>query len=83
MVIIIWQKLLLKMAAQEAVHPADLISRWMPLLADRILPGDLVQTRQKCHWARYMYIHVCIYAYIFKHIGLFGLFVNSMFGDVQ
>ena len=83
MVIIIWQKLLRKMAAQEAVHPADLLSRWMPLLADRILPGDLVQTMQTCHWTRYVYIHVRIYTYRFKHLGLFGIVVNSMFGDVQ
>jgi len=31
-------------------HPTDLILRWMPLKADRGLPGELMQAMRSCGW---------------------------------
>lgn len=56
-VIALWQRYLCKLAqalsaAGTSVKPIDLIMRWMPLKADRGLPGELLSTMQKAGWVR-------------------------------
>jgi len=56
-VIVLWQRYLCKLAqalsaAGNIVKPIDLIMRWMPLKADRGLPGELLQTMQNSGWCR-------------------------------
>lgn len=51
-VITFWQRYICKMV-QAGVFSAsaiDLILRWMPLKADRVLPGELCETLRSCHW---------------------------------
>jgi hypothetical protein len=55
-VIIFWQRYLCKIAGSfyEAVdrtcHPTDLILKFMPLKADRGLPGDVLRAMKECGW---------------------------------
>jgi hypothetical protein len=35
---------------EPASHALDWICQWMPLKADRALPGDLISTLQQCNW---------------------------------
>merc|ERR1719162_2204282 len=56
-VIIFWQRYLHKLAGvvvskvdSGKVEPAELIMRWMPLKADRVLPGDLLGTLTETGW---------------------------------
>jgi len=59
-VIIFWQRYLCKLASAPNCSPQaysqgaclDLILKWMPIKADRGLPGELLQTMQKCGWMR-------------------------------
>lgn len=58
-VISFWQRCLCKIAEAEnlaagkmVVEPANLILRWMPLKADRSLPGKLLRTMRRCRWKR-------------------------------
>merc|ERR1712146_658240 len=45
-----WQRYLCKFAHATGQCEANLILKWMPLKADRVLPGELVDTMQKCGW---------------------------------
>mmetsp|Transcript_49886 Transcript_49886/g.93502 ORF Transcript_49886/g.93502 Transcript_49886/m.93502 type:complete len:341 (+) Transcript_49886:93-1115(+) len=51
-VLIFWQRYLVSLAQSlpDGVSAVDLILRWMPLRADRSLPGELLSTMQKCGW---------------------------------
>jgi hypothetical protein len=57
-VIIFWQRYLVKLAAvvlpkkghDQQPEPAELVMRWMPLKADRVLPGDLLNTLKSVGW---------------------------------
>lgn len=51
-VIVFWQRYLCKYAKQQGIgaDPADLIRKWMPLKADRTLPGTLQQVLRECQW---------------------------------
>lgn len=58
-VISFWQRCLCKMAEAAnlsaghlVVEPSTLIMRWMPLKADRSLPGKLMKTMRRCRWKR-------------------------------
>jgi len=55
-----WQRCLCKLAMGDersmddmALDPAELILKWMPLKADRSLPGTLLETMRKCGWRRW------------------------------
>merc|ERR1712010_306366 len=45
-----WQRFLVKLAQATGQCEANMILKWMPLKADRVLPGDLVETMKKCGW---------------------------------
>mmetsp|Transcript_101803 Transcript_101803/g.287166 ORF Transcript_101803/g.287166 Transcript_101803/m.287166 type:complete len:1029 (+) Transcript_101803:173-3259(+) len=50
-----WQRCLCKLAeatSGSAAAGADLILQWLPLKADRSLPGTLLGTMQRCGWKR-------------------------------
>jgi hypothetical protein len=49
-IIIFWQQYMCELAAEENIHAMDWILQWMPVKADRALPGDLLSTMQKCGW---------------------------------
>lgn len=54
-VIAFWQRALCKIAEDAGfpgVEPADLILEWMPLKADRSLPGTLLDTMRRCGWVK-------------------------------
>jgi len=49
-VISFWQRYLCKVAQSKLSSPVDPILRWMPLRADRVLPGDLLRAMQSSGW---------------------------------
>jgi hypothetical protein len=50
-VIIFWQRYMCKLAdALPDGDAMDWILAWMPLMADRTLPGELLSTMQRCGW---------------------------------
>jgi hypothetical protein len=55
-VIIFWQRYLCKLAERcefsvdVATHPSDLILKFMPLKADRGLPGEVLRALNECGW---------------------------------
>lgn len=50
-IIIFWQQYMCKLADyHEDVHAMDWILQWMPVKADRALPGELLSTMHKCGW---------------------------------
>jgi hypothetical protein len=50
-VIVFWQQYMCELAnCQEDSHAMDWILQWMPVKADRALPGDLLSTMQRCGW---------------------------------
>lgn len=51
-VITFWQRYLVKLSGTCAfnVEPADLVMKWMPLKADRVRPGDLMNTLRSAGW---------------------------------
>jgi len=51
-VISFWQRYLCNLARATGQRETDLILRWMPLKADRVLPGELLGTMQKCGWVK-------------------------------
>lgn len=51
-VITFWQRYLCRFAQATSQRETDLILKWMPLKADRVLPGELITTLQQCGWAR-------------------------------
>mmetsp|Transcript_111263 Transcript_111263/g.359176 ORF Transcript_111263/g.359176 Transcript_111263/m.359176 type:complete len:230 (+) Transcript_111263:532-1221(+) len=58
-VITFWQRSLYKLAEEAnrkagrtVLEPAKLIMQWMPLKADRSLPGRLLKTMRRCRWKR-------------------------------
>lgn len=60
-VICFWQRCLVQLAdaanscspdGVPHVEPVDLILKWMPLKADRSLPGILLQTMRRCGWTK-------------------------------
>jgi hypothetical protein len=53
-VITFWQRYLCKLAEslEESSHPSDLILEFMPLKADRGLPGDLLQALSESGWTK-------------------------------
>eukprot|EP00928_Gymnodinium_smaydae_P019854 TRINITY_DN17642_c1_g3_i2.p1 TRINITY_DN17642_c1_g3~~TRINITY_DN17642_c1_g3_i2.p1 ORF type:complete len:412 (+),score=75.64 TRINITY_DN17642_c1_g3_i2:75-1238(+) len=52
-VIIFWQRYISRLAADGVISDASsAILRWMPLLADRALPGDLARAMEAAGWAR-------------------------------
>lgn len=55
-VIVFWQRCLCKLAdlasGAPGTDPADLIFKWLPLKADRSLPGTLLGTMRRCGWKK-------------------------------
>jgi len=51
-VISLWQRYLCKLAIASDWDEADMVQQWMPLRADRALPGELLSTMQHCGWTR-------------------------------
>lgn len=51
-VIAFWQRYLCNFAQATGQRETDLILKWMPLKADRVLPGELINTMQACGWVR-------------------------------
>lgn len=51
-VISLWQRYLCKFAFASGWDEVDSILHWMPLRADRGLPGELLSTMQRCGWTR-------------------------------
>lgn len=50
-VIIFWQKYLCRLADQHPdTHALDWIVSWMPVKADRALPGELLSAMERCGW---------------------------------
>jgi len=49
-VIAFWQRYLCRFAKATGQRETDLIMKWMPLKADRVLPGELITTMRKCGW---------------------------------
>lgn len=49
-VITFWQRYLCKLSAITLQDPADLVIKWMPLKADRALPGELLGTMLRVGW---------------------------------
>lgn len=49
-VISFWQRYLCSFARATGQRETDLILKWMPLKADRVLPGELMDTMRKCGW---------------------------------
>jgi hypothetical protein len=50
-IIIFWQQYMCELADYHADgHAMDWILQWMPVKADRALPGELLSTMQKCGW---------------------------------
>jgi len=49
-VIIFWQRYLCHFAHAVGQRELDLVLKWMPLFADRGLPGDLTSSMKKCGW---------------------------------
>lgn len=49
-VIIFWQRYLYELASGQDQHALDLILQWMPLKADRGLPGDLLGAMRTVGW---------------------------------
>jgi len=50
-VIVFWQKYLCRLADQHPnTHAADWIVSWMPVKADRALPGELLSAMERCGW---------------------------------
>lgn len=52
-VISFWQRYLQGLAFATGASDLDLILRWMPLKADRGLPGELLEVLQQSGWQRY------------------------------
>jgi len=50
-VVIFWQRYLQKLASLESTDPLHLILQFMPLLADRVLPGELHSTMLTKGWS--------------------------------
>merc|ERR1711967_129789 len=50
-VISFWQRYLCRFAKATGQRETDLILKWMPLKADRVLPGELIETMRKCGWS--------------------------------
>jgi len=58
-VVSFWQRVLCKMAERKGVHGGDainLIRKWMPLKADRVMPGELVSTLRSHGWQHWVTI---------------------------
>jgi hypothetical protein len=49
-VVIFWQRYLCHFAHAVGQRELDLVLKWMPLFADRGLPGDLTSSMKKCGW---------------------------------
>jgi hypothetical protein len=58
-VIVFWQRYLCDLADEynstrgshePHAHPLDWIFQWMPVMADRALPGDLLNSLEQCGW---------------------------------
>jgi hypothetical protein len=50
-VIIFWQQYMCKLAHLDGdSHAMDWILEWMPVKADRTLPGELLSTMERCGW---------------------------------
>jgi hypothetical protein len=49
-VISFWQRYLCAFARATGQRETDLILKWMPLKADRVLPGELIDTMRRCGW---------------------------------
>lgn len=49
-VISFWQRYLCAVAHATGQRETDLIMKWMPLKADRVLPGELLDTMRSCGW---------------------------------
>jgi len=45
-----WQRYLCSYAHATGQRETDLILKWMPLKADRVLPGELIDTMRSCGW---------------------------------
>jgi hypothetical protein len=52
-VISFWQRYLQGLAFATGASDLDLILRWMPLLADRGLPGELLKAMQQSGWRKF------------------------------
>lgn len=49
-VVVFWQRYICRYARATRQSEIDLIMRWMPLKADRGLPGELLAVLRKCGW---------------------------------
>lgn len=49
-----WQRYLWKLVREAGlgVEPIDVLLKWMPLRADRVLPGAMLKVMQQCGWIR-------------------------------
>lgn len=59
-VIIFWQRYICKLVqgsvCAQSEMALDLILKWMPLKADRVLPGELCNTLRACQWHHIAYV---------------------------
>jgi len=60
-VIAFWQRYMCKLAERgypfTDVSAMELILKWMPLKADRVLPGELLNTLRLCKWGHIERLH--------------------------
>lgn len=56
--IVFWQRYLCRATKGLNISAAESIRRWMPLAADRCLPGDLVTALRGCAWTRVRHLGV-------------------------
>lgn len=47
-----WQRYLCQLSQNFGLSKSEAILRWMPLAADRALPGDLVEGLRRCGWSK-------------------------------
>lgn len=73
-VISFWQRYLCKCARETGQSEMNAILKWMPLKADRGLPGELMATLQRCGWRSVN----CSESIIASHSGLPGHLAGSV-----
>lgn len=49
----LWQRYLCLFAKEMGWSACDVVTKWMPLKADRTLPGDLTNIMQECGWTKF------------------------------
>lgn len=56
LVVVFWQRYLHQAAKLRSADPLDWILRWMPLVADRTLPGEMLNAMHGCGWSRVTHV---------------------------